>query len=76
MFGFSPCLVSIDNVLTLCYNPGMRTPSNFRLSSEALRLLAVMSQAEGISRTAMLEIDIREAAKKRNVPLQTESKEK
>ena len=54
----------------------MRTPSNFRLSSEALALLLKMSQAEGISRTAMLEIAIREAAKKRNVTLQTESKEK
>jgi hypothetical protein len=54
----------------------MRTPSNFRLSSEALRLLAVMSQAEGISRTAMLEIAIREAAKKRNIAIQTASKEK
>jgi hypothetical protein len=76
VFGLSPCPWSIDNVGTLCYNGDMRTPSNFRLSPEALRLLAVMSQAEGISRTAMLEIAIREAAKKRNVPLQTESKEK
>jgi hypothetical protein len=53
----------------------MRKPSNFRLSSEALRLLTVMSQAEGISRTAMLEIAIREAAKKRRITLQTEGKE-
>jgi hypothetical protein len=35
-----------------------------------------MSQAEGISRTAMLEIAIREAAKKRNIAIQTASKEK
>ncbi len=46
----------------------MRKPSNFRLSPEALRLLTVMSQAEGISRTAMLEIAIREAAKKEVSP--------
>jgi hypothetical protein len=39
------------------------------------RLLTAMSQAEGISRTAMLEIAIREAAKKRRITLQTEGKE-
>jgi hypothetical protein len=54
----------------------MRTPTNFRLSSDALRLLAAMSQAEGISRTAMLEIAIREAAKKRTITLTQESKER
>jgi len=72
---FEPLPARIDNVTTLCYNAGMRKPSNFRLSPEALRLLTVMSQAEGISRTAMLEIAIREAAKKRSILLQTESKE-
>jgi putative transposase len=35
-----------------------------------------MSQEAGISRTAMVEIAIREAAKKRNITLKTESKEK
>jgi hypothetical protein len=53
----------------------MKTSSHSRLSSEALRLLTVMSQAQGMSRTAMLEIAIREAAKKRKIPLQQESKE-
>jgi hypothetical protein len=54
----------------------MRTPSHFRLSTEALALLEKMSQASGISRTAMLEIAIREAAKKRNITLTQESKER
>jgi hypothetical protein len=76
VFGFSPCLWGIDNVATLCYNRCMRTPSHFRLSTEALALLEKMSQASGISRTAMLEIAIREAAKKRNITLTQESKER
>jgi hypothetical protein len=54
----------------------MRTPSHFRLSAEALALLLKMSQAEGISRTAVLEIAIREAAKKRQITLSQENKEK
>jgi hypothetical protein len=54
----------------------MRTPSNFRLSPEALTLLLKMSQEAGISRTAMLEIAIREAAKKRQITLKPENKEK
>jgi hypothetical protein len=55
----------------------MRTPSHFRLSTEALALLEKMSQASGISRTAMLELAIREAAKSRQITLsQQESKEK
>ena len=61
---------------TLCYNLHMRTPSHFRLSAEALALLLKMSQAEGISRTAVLEIAIREAAKKRQITLSQENKEK
>ena len=54
----------------------MRKPTNFRLSTEAVALLEAMSQAEGISRTAMLEIVIREAAKKRTITLKTGSKER
>jgi hypothetical protein len=69
-------LWGIDNVATLCYNLRMRTPSHFRLSTEALALLEKMSRASGISRTAMLELAIREAAKKRNITLTQESKER
>ena len=61
---------------TLCHNLDMRTPSHFRLSAQALALLLKMSQAEGISRTAVLEIAIREAAKKRQITLSQENKEK
>jgi hypothetical protein len=54
----------------------MRTPSHFRLSAEALALLLKMSQQTGISRTAMLEIAIREAARTRQITLPQENKEK
>jgi hypothetical protein len=63
-------------VATLCYNLRMRTPSHFRLSAEALALLLKMSQQTGISRTAMLEIAIREAARTRQITLPQENKEK
>jgi hypothetical protein len=45
----------------------MKQQTGFRLSEEALRLLDVMAAANGISRTAVLEILIREGAKKRGV---------
>jgi hypothetical protein len=55
----------------------MRISSHFRLSTEALALLEKMGRASGISRTAMLEIAIREAAKSRQITLtQEEKKEK
>jgi hypothetical protein len=54
----------------------MRVSSHFRLSPEALALLEKMSQETGISRTAMLEIAIREAARRRQITLPQENKEK
>ena len=51
--------------------------TSLRLSEEALRFLAAMADADSISRTAMLEIAIREAARKRGIRadlrVQTES---
>lgn len=45
--------------------------TSLRLSEEALHLLAAMADAESISRTAMLEIAIREAARKRGIHADT-----
>ena len=49
------------------YNSRMKRSTSLRLTEEALRLLAAMAQADGISQTAMLEIAIREAARKRGL---------
>ena len=55
----------------------MKRATSLRLTEEALHLLAAMAQADGISHTAMLEIAIREAARKRGIRadtrIQTES---
>jgi protein involved in polysaccharide export with SLBB domain len=51
----------------LCYNLDMKQPTGFRLTPEARVLLDAMSKATGISHTAMLEILIREGAKKRGI---------
>jgi hypothetical protein len=40
----------------------MKQPSHFRLSQEGVALLQRMANADGITRTTMLEIAIREAA--------------
>lgn len=45
----------------------MKTPTQFRLSDTARTLLERMAQEQGIDKTAMLEIIIREAAKKRKI---------
>lgn len=59
------------------YTVGMKQPVHFRFSQEAVTLLQRMADANGISRTAMLEIAIREAAQKRgmraDLRIQTES---
>lgn len=55
----------------------MRKAATFRLTDQAQRLLSAMAEADGISHTAMLEIAIREAARKRGIRadtrIQTES---
>ena len=45
--------------------------TSLRLSETALSLLAAMAEADGISHTAMLEIAIREAARKRGFDAHT-----
>ena len=58
----------------------MKRSTQFRLTDQARALLDAMSKADGISHTAMLEIAIREAAKKRGIHadlrVQAESKQK
>jgi hypothetical protein len=49
------------------YNLDMKRSTSLRLSEQAVQLLATMAAADSISRTAMLEIAIREAARKRGV---------
>jgi predicted DNA-binding protein len=45
----------------------MKRATSFRLSDEALRLLAKLAKKQGISQSAWLEIVIREAAQKQRV---------
>jgi predicted DNA-binding protein len=42
-------------------------PTSFRLSEEALRLLALLSDNLGVSQGAVVELTIREAAKKKGI---------
>ena len=51
----------------LCYTLCMKQSTGFRLTTEARALLDAMSKANGISHTAMLELLIREGAKKRGI---------
>ena len=47
----------------------MKQQTGFRLSEEALRLLDAMAVANGISRTAALEMAIRTEARKQGIPV-------
>jgi hypothetical protein len=46
---------------------GAKLTTSFRLSDEALRLLARMSERSGITKTAVFELAIREKAKREGV---------
>jgi uncharacterized protein (DUF1778 family) len=43
------------------------TPTTFRLTPEARRLLKALAQAQGLSMTGLLEVLIREAAKREGI---------
>jgi hypothetical protein len=45
----------------------MKKQSSFRISEQGMRLLARLSEANGVSMTAMLEFMIRETAKKQGI---------
>jgi hypothetical protein len=49
------------------YHAGMKTSTSYRLSSEALRLLRLLAQAKGLSMASVLEVAIRELAKREGV---------
>jgi predicted transcriptional regulator len=45
----------------------MKHPTSFRLSNEALRLLKVLADAKGVSQAAIIELAVRELAKKEGI---------
>jgi predicted transcriptional regulator len=45
----------------------MKQPTSFRLSNEALRLLKVLADAKGVSQAAIIELAVRELAKKEGI---------
>ena len=49
------------------YTDNMKIHVSFRLSDEAIRLLKLLADQKGISQAAVLEIAIREMAKKERV---------
>ena len=51
----------------------MKQHKGYRLSEEALRLLDVLASANGISRTAVLEMAIRTEAKKQGIHVRADS---
>ena len=53
--------------MTLWYHVGMKQRTGFRLSHDAMALLEALAQANGISKTAVLELAIREIAKKQGI---------
>lgn len=57
----------LDIGMTLWYHLGMKQRTSFRLSTEAMSLLDALAQTNGISKTAVLEMAIREAAKKQGI---------
>lgn len=57
----------LDVGMTLWYHTDMKQRMSFRLSDEAVSLLDRLAQANGISMTAVLEMAIRQAAKKQGI---------
>jgi predicted transcriptional regulator len=51
----------------------MKRHKGYRLSEEALRLLDVLAAANGISRTAVLEMAIRTEAKKQGIQVRADT---
>lgn len=51
----------------LPYNRTMKTHISFRLTEEAIRLLKLLAENKGISQAAIIEIALREMAKKEQI---------
>jgi|GEM_PF-2697041 len=49
------------------YNEAMKTHVSYRLSEQAIRLLKLLAETKGISMASVLEIAIRELAKKESL---------
>ena len=60
-----PCCLDIG--MTLWYDVGMKQRTGFRFSHEAMSLLEALALANGISKTAVLELAIRDTAKKQGI---------
>jgi len=45
----------------------MKNATSFRLSDEAVRLIKLLAESKGVSQAAVLEVAIRELAKKEKV---------
>ena len=45
----------------------MKNATSFRLSEEALRLIKLLAESKGVSQAAIIEMAIREMAKKEKV---------
>ena len=51
----------------VCYNRDMKRETHFRLTEQARTLLAQLALLDGISQNAVLELLIRDAARKRGL---------
>jgi predicted transcriptional regulator len=47
----------------------MKQPTSFRVSEEALRLLRLLAELKGVSQAAIIEMAIRDMARKENLEL-------
>jgi predicted DNA binding CopG/RHH family protein len=45
----------------------MRTSTNFRLTEEAVRLLHALAEAKGLSYTSLIEMMLRDTAKREGI---------
>ena len=60
------CLLTAYRVMRYCTSME-RKPVSYRLSTEALRLLCLLSTALGLSRTSVIEMAVRELAKRKGI---------
>src|SRR5215831_18739825 len=65
--GWEKSAIPLDTCPALYYNWGMKRETHFRLTETARALLARLAEADGISQNAVMELLIREAARKRGI---------
>ena len=49
------------------YNKRMKNSTSFRLSEEAIRLIKLLAEEKGVSQAAIIEMALREMAKREGV---------